>query len=227
MKKLVLVLLAILALASFAPLTFAAKPSVNSITAGTVYYSAGHYLAGQAIPTGFDAYGYNYQAHMFSGSYFNSYAGGAGFPAWTGDDVAYLAANPTAAAHWAWPYRSVHVEMKWNDAWLSNQDKDLDGKLDRHYGFTSYIGSGAWETNHQSGTNDDGSKWNYFVKIVAVPNDATLTAGNWYTKGGTLIGYDIWGEFAVIQEVSNDQSTGDHGLLYLTDAAAGFGAYKP
>jgi hypothetical protein len=103
---------------------------------------------------GFDAYGVNYQAHLFNGSYFNNYANGAGFPAYDGDDAAYLAANPSAASHWAWPYRSTTVNMKWNDAWLSNQDCDGDGLLDRHYGFPSYIDSGAWETNHMLDTYD-------------------------------------------------------------------------
>ena len=65
-----------------------------------------------------------------------------------GDDESYLDENPGAASHWAWPYRSIKLVMKWNDAWLSNMDRDDDGMLDRHYGFSSYIGSGAWETNH-------------------------------------------------------------------------------
>ena len=67
--------------------------------------------------------------------------------------------------------------MKWNDAWLSNQDCDADGLLDRHNGFASYIGSGAWLTNHQSGEyEEDGTvcKWNYFTKIVAAPANAVL-----------------------------------------------------
>jgi hypothetical protein len=42
--------------------------------------------------------------------------------------------------------------MKWNDAWLANVDCDGDGLLDRHYGFGSYIGSGAWLTNHMWGS---------------------------------------------------------------------------
>ena len=228
MKKMALAFLAVLLVVSFAPLAFAVKPQVNTIPAGQVYYSATHYLAGQAIPTGFDAYGYNYQGHMFSGSYFNSYAGGAGFPAWEGDDVAYLAANPTAASHWAWPYRDVQLMMKWNDAWISSVDFTGDHLLDRHYGYASYIGSGAWLTNHQSGTYEDNGavyKWNYFTKIVAVPADAVLSAGVWYTAGGSEIGPSIWGEFATIQSIYNDQGTGDHGIEYLSPTSAGLGAY--
>jgi len=230
MKKF-LVVLFILALACTAVAQKGKNaPSCDTIQSGEILYSATHYLAGQPLTTGYDPFGYNYQAHMFNGSYFNAYAGGAGFPPYEGDDVAYLAANPTAANHWAWPYRNDDVSMKWNDAWLSNMDCDDDGKLDRHPGFASYIGSGAWETNHQSGTyvDDNGKEchWTYFVKIVAVPADASLVNGTWYNANGTEIGPDIWGEFAIIQEVSNDTCAGIHGLQYRSPAAPGFGIYK-
>ena len=49
-------------------------------------------------------------------------------------------------------YPEWNLVMKWNDAWLSNKDCDGDGLLDRHYGYDSYIGSGAWETNHWTTT---------------------------------------------------------------------------
>ncbi|MFH1741608.1 MAG: hypothetical protein ABIH23_21590, partial [bacterium] len=190
---------------------------------------AGHYLEGQPLQVGFDPYGYNYQGHMFSGSYANAYLGGAGYPPYEGDDEAYLAENPGAASHWTWPYRDVQLLMKWNDAWLSNKDCDGDGKLDRHYGYPSYIGSGAWETNHQSETYVDEygetQKWNYFVKIVAAPADATLVGGVWYAADGTEIGPAIWGEFATIQSIYNDTATGDHGVEYLSPAGPGVGKF--
>ncbi|MDD5039149.1 MAG: hypothetical protein PHN78_07525 [Dehalococcoidales bacterium] len=204
-----------------------AKGGGKTITKGEIIYSLTHYLAGQPIPTGFDAYGYNYQGHMFSGSYFNSYAGGAGLPAWEGDDAAYLAENPSAATHWAWPYREVNIIMKWNDAWISNKSYDGDNYLDRHPGFPGYIGSGAWLTNHQSGDNEDGTKWTYFVKIVAAPADATKVGGVWYTVDGTEIGPAIWTEFAIIQQVENDPSLGLHGVQYISPNNAGLGSYAP
>lgn len=192
-------------------------------------YSPGHYLAGKPIPLGFDIYGYNYQAHLFKGSYANVYLGKDGFPPYKGDDAAYLAKYPAAATKWYWPYRKDQLEMKWNDAWLSNKDCNGDGLLDRNYGHASYIGSGAWETNHQWGSylGADGKtyNWDYFCKIVAVPSDANLVAGNWYTADGKLIGYTIWGAFAVIMEVYNDQGTGDHGILYKA-ARPGFGGWE-
>lgn len=128
--------------------------------------------------------------------------------------------------------------MKWNDAWLSNMDCGTDGingaapdgLLDRHYGYASYQGSGAWLTNHMSGTYELGGetcKWEYFVKIVAAPTDAILSGDIWTTADGTEIGPAIWGDFAVVQELYNDPCTGDHGLLYKSPLAPGFGIYKP
>jgi hypothetical protein len=235
MKKMAVVLMALCACVAFA-----AAANATTIQEGILTYSAGHYLAGQPLKVGYDPYGYNYQAHMFNGSYFNAYSGGAGFPPYEGDDEAYLAENPTAENHWAWQYRDVNITMKWNDAWLSNEDRGddaggtvPDGKLDRHYGHGSYIDSGAWETNHQSGSYDvnvDGkvktAHWTYFVKIVAAPSDANLGDSMWYDADGVEIGPEIWGSFATIQEVYNDPFEGMHGKLYKSPAGPGFGKYS-
>ncbi len=207
----------------------AANAACTTIKEGILTYASNSYLYTHGQPLlkpGFDAYGTNYQAHLFNGSYFNNYANSAGFPPYDGDDAAYLASNPSAANHWAWPYRSVTVNMKWNEAWLSNQDCDGDGKRDRHYGFATYVGSGAWLTNHQSAM-EGGVHWTYFVKIVAAPSSATSGGGVWSTADGTEIGPVIWNEFAIIQEVVNDPAAGDHGLLYKSPANPGWGLYKP
>jgi hypothetical protein len=116
--------------------------------------------------------------------------------------------------------------MKWNSAWMSNLDCDGDTKLDRHFGYSSYIGSGAWLTNEQSGKVDVGGKskqWTYFVKIVAADSTDKLINGKWYTSAGQEIGVAIWGEFAVVQEVYNDPSAGAHGILYKSPAGPGLG----
>ena len=164
---------------------------------------------GNTIATGYDDWGYNYQARLFNGLYCDSYRD----------------------APWCQPYKEVKLMMKWNDAWLSNKDCDDDELLDRHFGHDSYIGSGAWLTNHQSGVYDgeDGQecKWNYFVKIVAAPIDATLTDGIWYAADDTEIGPVIWGSFATIQQVENDPCAGLNGLQYLSPGGPGFGKFRP
>jgi len=201
MKRLFVVLVALcLVLAGFTLADAAAKQKCTTIQSGELFGTDG-----EVLTTGYDKWGYNYQARLFNGTYCDAYRD----------------------ADWCQPYKDDELAMKWNDAWLSNQDCDGDGKLDRHYGYPSYIGSGAWLTNHMSGvyTGELGQKcrWNYFVKIVAVPADAYAQGGIWYTAGGAEIGAVIWGEFAVIQEVSNDSCTGEHGLQYRSPVRAGLG----
>ncbi|MCK5585964.1 hypothetical protein KAJ02_07820 [Candidatus Bipolaricaulota bacterium] len=159
---------------------------------------------GRVILPGYDEWGYNYQANLFNGMYCDAYRD----------------------ATWCQDYKDIRLAMKWNDAWLSNMDCDGDGLLDRHLGYNSYIGSGAWLTNHQSGEyteQDEICKWNYFVKIVAAPADATLVAGIWYTTDGTEIGPVIWGSFAIIQQVENDACAGLHGAQYISPTRPGVG----
>jgi hypothetical protein len=224
-KKLIFAILSILIFNVPLAMVTAGPDHGVRIKDGLLTYSASHYLtitAGEPVPLelGFDAWGYNYHAHMFEGSYANAYLGGAGFPAYEGDDTAYLAENPTVVNHWAWPYRNIRLIMKWDDAWLANADKDNDGVLDRHYGFGSYIGSSAWLTNHMSGDDGNGGTWTYFTKIVAAPADATLTNGVWYGADGTEIGPVIWGSFATIQEVESGV-----GVTYLSPSGPGFGQF--
>lgn len=161
---------------------------------------------GSVIEVGYDDWGYNYQARLFNGLYCDSYRDAA----------------------WCQPYKDVNLLMKWNDAWLSNQDCDEDGLLDRHYGFDSYIGSGAWLTNHQSGEYEvEGEMcyWDYFVKIVAAPADATATNGIWYNAEGIEIGPVIWGSFAIIQQVENDLCAGIEGVQYISPDHPGLGGW--
>lgn len=162
---------------------------------------------GSVIETGNDLWGYNYQARKFNGMYCDSYRD----------------------AEWCQPYKDIKLQMKWNDAWLSNKDCDGDGLLDRHYGNDSYVGSGAWLTNHMSGEYEDAEgnrcTWNYFVKIIAAPADATLDAGIWYASDGTEIGPVIWGSFAEIQVVENDPCAGVHGKQYISPDHPGLGGW--
>lgn len=158
---------------------------------------------GQFILSGFDQWGYNYGAHLFNGEYCDVYRNAA----------------------WCQAYRGVSLSMKWNEEWLASSDCDGDGLLDRHRGFATYRGSGAWTTNHMSGKDSGGRRWVYFVKIVAAPEDARLQGGVWYAPNGKAIGYAIWGEFAVLLEVENDPTTGNHGQTYKSAVAPGFGRW--
>jgi hypothetical protein len=100
-------------------------------------------VTGVPIVSGFDKWGYNYQAHMFNGLYEN-----------------FSRQEPVATSG------DVNLVMKWSDDWLSSTDCSGDGKLDR--GGDTNISKG-WLTNHEEGDYESGGEmhhYTYFVKIV-------------------------------------------------------------
>jgi len=122
--------------------------------------------------------------------------------------------------------------MKWSDVWLSNMDRNEDGKLDRGWPingplYTSSAAPGAWLTNHQFGENDDGTNWNYFVKIVYAPSDWHADDGIWYDSEDVEMGSVIWGSYARILQTSNDPYYDEHGAIYNPSSPTGFGYYNP
>ena len=91
-------------------------------------------------------------------------------------------------------------------------------KLDRHFGFSSYIDSGAWLTNHEAGIDANGEKYTYFCKIIAVTTTDKNIDDVWYDANNTKIGKVIWGSFAIVQEVMS----GD-GAIYCSPSGPGLG----
>ena len=102
---------------------------------------------GNPIKVGYDIYGYNYQAHMFNGTYDSS-------------DRNLDGTYWGLTADWV----DDKLMMKWSDPWLANVDCNSDGKLDRGLidGVSDGISKG-WLTNHWVGDDDHDTE---FVKIV-------------------------------------------------------------
>ena len=207
MKKisvlLVLVICALLITSSIAIAETDKSDKCTTIQSGVLLASDG-----EPLTTGYNDWGYNYQARLFNGMYCDAYY-----------DV-----------FWCQAYADVKLSMKWNDAWLSNQDCNGDGLLDRPDDFGgSYIGSGACTTNHMSGEYeiDDGKicKWNWFLKIIAVPEGAVLEGGMWFTADDIEIGQAYWGPFAMIQSIYNDPCGGYGGVEYLSPSGPGLGKW--
>lgn len=213
MKKLLIAAAAVIALAGFSSKQADCMECVT-IKSGTIKDSGGN-----TIKPGYDTWGYNYQAKGYNGLYGNF------------SRPAVPVTDETCGG-----FDCDNLEMKWNEAWLSNVDCNNDGKLDRASDFNggSYIGTEAWLTNHMSGTylyTDDKGRtkeahWTYFVKIVAVPVGATLSGGKYYNEDGEEIGPMIWNEFAIIQSVYNDPQEGFHGKEYLSPVNPGLGSSK-
>jgi len=201
---------------------FAVKPnSCATIQDGTILD-----VKGNPITIGYDQWGYHYQSHMFNGFYWN----------YSRPDVLWTYESLIAAGK-----STTWLVMKWSDEWLSNKDCNNDDKLDRGYSCDpvnagSSACQGAWETNHQFGSyeGEDGKtcKWNYFVKIVMVPEDAYKEYHEddetwyWYTAEGELIGSVVWGAYARILQIYNDPCAGETGVENKFETPAGFGFYK-
>ena len=199
-------LIAIFMISAMFVVSAIAKKDYATIQDGTITDTKGN-----PITVGYDQWGYNYQAHMFYGFYEN-----------------YARPDPPVTEG------DTMLIMKWSDSWLSNKDRDFDGKLDRGNEGNEYANSaaeGAWLTNHQWGSyigeDEKEYKWNYFVKIVFPGYDAFLDEGVWYTEeGGVEIGTNLWGAYARILQIYNDQGTGEHGVEYNPAGPTGFGCYK-
>ncbi len=144
--------------------------------------------------------------------------GGDGFPPYRGNEKKYYRAlvhynfapsieeaETYLSEMWYWDLRDVRLYMRWNDAWLSNQDRgaDPDGNLDRHYGYPTYVDSNAVLTQFQiekikvpCGKRTKTVFLYYYSRITAVPNTAVLVDGIWYSEDGEELGEQAFGSFA-------------------------------
>ncbi len=82
---------------------------------------------------------------------------------------------------------------------------------------------GSWSTTTGS-SEITACTWSDFVKIVAVPSSSLMVDDKWTTADGVEIGPVIWGDFAIIQEISDNPCGNDLGLLnYKSKLRSGLG----
>ena len=150
MKRVFLLLAVMLMIIGLvAPAALAVPPPPDSEKCATIQGGTITDSAGNPLSVGFDEFGYNYQAHLFVGTYDSS------------DRV-------LDGTYWGLTgdYVDDVLMMKWSEDWLANVDCNDDGKLDRG---TSGVSLG-WLTNHIIGdyVDADGNVQHYtnFVKIV-------------------------------------------------------------
>lgn len=220
MKEKILIGVIVVTLVLTAGVVMAAKGGKNAecatIKDGTIEYGRVGDPNNETIPIGYDQWGYNYQSHMFNGLYWNNQR----------PEPPYTE-NTAPSNTW--------LIMKWSDEWLANTDCNEDGKLDRGYSCdpenaSSSACQGAWLTNHQWGSYEEGNEtcyWDYFVKIVMVPEDAYKEGGMWYTDDTkeTEIGSVIWTSYARILQIYNDPCDGVTGVENKWETPTGFGYY--
>jgi hypothetical protein len=169
---------------------------------------------GVLLTMGFDQFGYNYQAHIFRGTFDSS-------------------DRKIDGTYWSdtGDYVDDRLIMKWSDDWLSNVDCTGDGKLDRGGpGVTGTLSVG-WLTNQVVGDYFDAvdsteQQYEEFTKIVYMNlSRFHLSASNWYdNETNELIGPDVWASYCIIQDVYNDSGTHQHGVTWKSPNP-GFGFY--
>ncbi|WP_320110398.1 hypothetical protein [Draconibacterium orientale] len=155
--------------------------------------------------TGFDQWGYNWNAHQFNGYLINSWFGDELYPEadwykqmppFEGDVEAYLQAHPETAGYPFWMYGDMKLVMHWNEACITTEGVYQYPILD----------SEAWITFHYS-QGEGKNKWSQFQKYVAAKSSYTLDMldpvngfGIWYTEEGEEVGYYyLWPDRVLIQ----------------------------
>lgn len=231
MRKLIIILFCLaLVIVFFVPaMAKGGKDKCATIKDGTIEYGRVNDPSTEIIPIGYDQWGYNYQAHLFNGLYWNN----------SRPEVPWTEETLIAAGK-----STTWLNMKWSDEWLSNKDCNGDEKLDRGYSCNpdnsiSSACDGAWETNHQWGSYEDEEteeicNWYYFVKIVYVSPEYGYKAKDpvddvlyWYTiEGDEKIGSVIWTSYARILQIYNDPCAGETGVENKWETPVGFGYFK-
>ncbi|MDP1711700.1 MAG: hypothetical protein Q8K86_04495 [Candidatus Nanopelagicaceae bacterium] len=139
-------------------------------------------LLGSVLPQasaagGFNQYGYNYSARIFSG------------PADGVDKVlnGKVWGDPT--------YANDHLVMKWNAAWdACNANRRLPAYVSDDPAFCA----GAWVTNEWNGNAPGGSGWSEHIKIIWVGSAGDMSS--YWVDGG----YSVWGNYEVISDKAMD-----------------------
>ena len=108
-----------------------------------------------SVADGFNQYGYNYGARIFSG-------------------LADGVDKNLDGTVWGDPtFANDHLVMKWNEAWVACNKNGYDNPT---------FCAGAWDTNEWNGMVPDGSQWTDHVKIIWV--GALSSNSTYWVDGG-------------------------------------------
>ncbi|MCE4563067.1 hypothetical protein INQ51_01970 [Maribellus sp. CM-23] len=191
--------------------------------------------------TGFDEWGFNWQAQAFTGYTINMLLGDHYYYGWPHfRDTVY---RGEGEAFWDMVVEKYYLEMENGFQWhyfpeLMPGDL-LDTRLVAHWndGIISkegvypptFAGTNGWITFHYFGESA-GQPWSSFRKLVSVKEGDTMEDGVWYNHEGKEIGLAsvFWPDLVVVQVVN----TGDvppYSFFYhdyVSPNGPGFGHYK-
>lgn len=162
--------------------------------------------------TGFDQWGYNWQAHQFNGYLINAMFGDELYPdapwykkepPFNGDVLAYEESHPEVLEYDFWQYGDMELVMHWNEAMISRDGVYQEPILD----------SDGWITFHYRKGEGD-KRWSQFQKFVCAKSTdykeiyfyddkGNPVFGEWFSKDDKSIGwYYQWPDRILIQVVN-------------------------
>ncbi len=187
--------------------------------------------------TGFDQWGYNWNAHQFNGYLINAWFGDEmdpeaewykKDPPYNGDWEGYAADHPEVLDYDFYYYGNMTLVMHWNEACISSEGvyqypiRDTD----------------AWITFHYK-AGEGKTRWSQFQKFVAVkstdvlevyyadPNTGDPVLGEWFSEEGESVGqYYLWPDRALVQVVNTGNVPEGMLMGYKGPLGPGIGSYK-
>ncbi|MFH4967533.1 hypothetical protein V8G61_04935 [Gaetbulibacter sp. M240] len=185
--------------------------------------------------TGFDQWGYNWNAHQFNGYLINAYFGDEmnenapwykKEPPFDGNVSEYAQEHPEVLDYPFWIYGDMKLVMHWNESSISSDGVYQDPIVD----------TDAWITFHYS-MGEGETSWSQFQKYVAVDSTDELVVyyeengipiyGEWFSDDGQSVGlFYLWKDRALIQVVNTGNVP--EGILgtYKGLIGPGLGKYK-
>ncbi|MCY1718949.1 hypothetical protein OU798_01260 [Prolixibacteraceae bacterium Z1-6] len=184
--------------------------------------------------TGFDQWGFNWNAHHFNGYLINAvmsdylyelmpfYKWGEG--PYEGEGVEFLDKFITEFGFF--PLDPILLDCKlvmhWNDA-LINRDGTYPVVF---WDYSNWENSNGWITFHFS-MDKNGEKWSSFQKLVAKRTTDYLENEIWYDKNGDEIGLPTdWPTLIMVKKVNNGNTPYMFLDSYNSPLAPGLGKYK-
>jgi len=191
--------------------------------------------------TGFDEWGFNWNAHEFHGYTVNMLLGDHAFIGWPhykqelydGQGMEFwdylVETYYMDLGGYEWHYfpdlmpgdlLDSRLVCKWNDALISK---------DGEYPLAGWMDTDAWIVFDYSG-EVDGKQWKAMRKLVAAKSTDELVDGVWYNEDGEEIGLDalFWSDLIVIQVVNNGDVPPFPFFYYDYNSpdGSGYGQYK-
>lgn len=176
--------------------------------------------------TGFDEWGFNWNAHHYIGTLYNAIMGDYLYAdmiwhhstPYTGENEDLFPPDDSEWSdfekwlwNYAWENRYVNLSMHWNEALVSGEGVYPE----------TWIDSDSWITFLMSG-GEGNLAWSRFIKLVAAKSTDIFEDGVWKDKDGAVIGFQSdWTELILIQIV-------DKGNIppIIAPFGAGLGRYK-